>query len=219
MSDHLRRYTDILSLLDMLRLQRITLLDPSRWFDQNDAYGVQLYGKVKGQGRVVALCLAEGVEQAHHWQLFAGHNHGVCIHFDKSELIQHLDRFSDELLHGPVIYESRARLDARETLDLNTLPFLKSEEFAAEKEYRLVAWERWEMIAGPFTLPLPANLIKSVEFGPSMPANLAGTASLMIDEMPWCREIEFYRSALGSSDGWRNSISRIATGFGCSISR
>ena len=83
MATFLRRYTDALSLIDILNNKRLSLLSPAHWYDQNDAFGLELYRKRIGAGRVYALCFTDATETGHHWQLFAGQNHGVCIIFDQ----------------------------------------------------------------------------------------------------------------------------------------
>lgn len=60
---YLRRYTDVLSLLDMLKHNRLSLLSPATWFDQNDTFGLKEYGKRLGDESVFALCMTEGPER------------------------------------------------------------------------------------------------------------------------------------------------------------
>ena len=212
----LRRYTDVLSLLDIVRHNRLTLLDPSRWFDQNDALGLKLFSQKKGEGRVYALCLADGGEQAHHWQIFAGHSHGLCIHFDRERLINHLNEKCREILyhnvwHRPVIYENLKQVKERRPIALEDLPFLKRDTFKAEEEYRIVAWQD-EFFAEPsFHIPLPAGLIERVTFGPTMPDSLARTVKEIAAEQPNCSGISFSISRLVNNQSWREAIT---TGMG-----
>lgn len=206
MAKQLRRYTDVLSLLDMLRHNRLTLLNPSRWFDQNDARGLKIYSTMKGPGSVYALCLAEGVEQAHHWQLFAGHSHGLCIQFDREELVDFLDNLRWPVLHGPVIYQNLSEVRARKPIELDVLPFLKRSTFKAEEEYRVVAWED-EIFAGQsYTIPMPARMIRRVTLGPTMPSSLAATLKEIAGSLDGCGEIAFSISHLVNNESWDSAI-------------
>lgn len=208
----LRRYTDVLSLLDMLKHNRLTLLPPSRWYDENDRLGLSEYGARRGKGAVFALCMAEGKEQAHHWQLFAGHSHGVSIQFEKSDFVTHLDslqaspRFGGTLLHGPVIYQNLSQIRDRRPIRLEDLPFLKRETFSAEEEYRLVGWQD-DFFAGlSFTIPLPATLIKRVTLGPAMPQALAETLKDIACEHEGCRDIPFGISRMVNNASWAEAL-------------
>jgi hypothetical protein len=202
----LRRYTDVLSLLDIMRHNRLTLLSPSQWYDQNDTIGLNQYGARQGDGSVYALCFAEGYEQAHHWQLFAGHSHGLCIQFDRDEFIAFLNRVKRRVLHGPVIYQNLSEVRARKPIKLEELPFLKRDTFRAEAEYRIVTWQQ-EVLAGvTFTIPMPASLIKRVTLGPAVPRTLAETLKDIACEQKGCANIPFGISRLVNNASWAEAI-------------
>ena len=206
MAVFLRRYTDVLSLLDIMRHNRLTLLSPSRWYDQNDTFGLNQYSARRGEGSVYALCFAEGYEQAHHWQLFAGHSHGLCIQFDRDELIHFLDNVRWPVLHGPVIYENLTQIRARNPIEIDVLPFLKRDTFKAEVEYRIVAWEDAILAGDTYTIPMPANMIKKVTLGPAMPETLAQTLKDIACDQPGCAEISFSISRLVNNASWTSAI-------------
>lgn len=50
-----RRYTTLPYLLDMLHNKRLTLLDPSRWEDKNDAYFLKTYKKERELKSVLTM--------------------------------------------------------------------------------------------------------------------------------------------------------------------
>lgn len=206
MAGVLRRYTDVLSLLDIMRHNRLTLLSPSQWYDQNDTIGLNQYSARRGEGSVYALCLAEGKEQAHHWQLFAGHSHGLCIQFDRDEFIKFLNRARKPVLHGPVIYQNLSQVRARKPIKTDELPFLKRGTFAAEEEYRVVAWEIDVLAGATYTIPMPAKLIKRVTLGPAVPRTLADTLKDIACEQKGCADIPFGISRLINNDSWAEAI-------------
>jgi hypothetical protein len=206
MAEFLRRYTDVLSLLDMLRHNRLTLMSPERWFDQNDSFGMSEFGKRKGEGSVYALCMTDGKETAHHWQLFAGHSHGLCIQFDRDEFIDHISKADKTLLHGWVQYKNLTEIRELSPIPTDTLPFLKRETFAAEAEYRVVAWE-WDILATEtYTVRMPPSLIKKVTLGPTMPETLARTLKDIACGQDGCDEIPFAVSRLINNKSWRTAV-------------
>jgi hypothetical protein len=206
----LKRYTDVMSLLDILKHNRLSLLSPSRWFDQNDALGLKRYSEQRGDGAVYALCFAEGYEQAHHWQLFAGHSHGLCIQFDKSELVGHLDqyRYQNDILHGAMQYCNLKTIEAMSPIPTNTLPFLKRDTFKSESEYRIVAWEERWLAGDTFTIPIAPKMVRRVIFGPAMPDSLAQTLKEIVLGIEGCDEIDFAKSRLVNNARWEELIVR-----------
>ena len=205
----LRRYTNVLALLDILRHKRITLLDPAKWYDQNDALGLRQYSKLKGKGLVYAACFAEGYEQAHHWQIFAGDSHGVAIVFDKDKLIKAFDRRAEifDIIQGPVQYKNLAEVRAMQPISITDLPFLKRDTFKAEQEYRVVAWEE-DWLADPtHKIPIKLDCIERVVLGPSMPMALAESLKDIAIELDGCAEIPFAKSRLVNNASWASAIS------------
>jgi hypothetical protein len=61
MTKFLRRYTNL------LKEQKITLLDPESWEDKNDSHFMSLYRKKKSLKSVLALCFTQASETFHHW--------------------------------------------------------------------------------------------------------------------------------------------------------
>ena len=202
---YIRRYTDVLSLIDILKHNRLTLLSLDTWFDQNDSFGLREYGR-QLRGSVYALCMTEAPETGHHWQLFAGSNHGVCIHFDADLLKAHLNDLRDPVLHGPVRYLNLKQVGDLSPIDLETLPFLKRETFKDEIEYRVVAWEIDLFASETYHVPLPAHLVKQVTFGPRMPRDLAVTMKSVVCEFVGCDQITFKHSRVHNNESWRKAI-------------
>ena len=201
-----RRYTHVLSLLDMVHHERLTLLSPRQWYDQNDSFGLELYGQRHGGVSIYALCLAEAPEHAHHWQIFANHTHGLCVQFHREALLEHLGGFADHVLHGPVEYMNLKKIRALEPILTERLPFLKRDTFKSEDEYRILAWQKADARTEALTLPLPLELISKVVFGPSMPRALADTLRDQIKLKPATHHIQFSISRLSNNESWRDAI-------------
>jgi hypothetical protein len=90
----LRRYTNLASLIHILKRQTITLLNPATWDDRNDAYFMSEYRRIKQAKSVLALCFTTAPETYHHWRVFSHGGDGVCIEFDHQKLMWDLE---DEL--------------------------------------------------------------------------------------------------------------------------
>ena len=82
MSKFLRRYTNMTTLIYMLKEKKITLLNPEKWDDKNDAYYMSLYKKKGSLKSILALCFTQVPERYHHWRVFAGGPDGVCVRFE-----------------------------------------------------------------------------------------------------------------------------------------
>lgn len=212
MTDIFRKYTDVLSLMDMIEHQRLTLLSPSLWYDQNDSYGLELYSSQKGKGRVYALCMAGTAETAHHWQIYANHSHGLCVQFDRTGLISHFNSLKGDILHGEVQYRNLTQIREMQPIARDVLPFLKRDTFKAENEYRIVAWEDEFFASDTYGIPLPLSLIRRVTFGPSMPRQLAETFKSILCAKDGCVDIPFAMSKLNNNESWRRAVTEGAVG-------
>src|SRR6266702_4473708 len=82
----LRRYTELPSLIHILKYQQLTLLNPSSWDDKNDSYFLSLYREKCALKSVLALCFTVANETYHHWRVFAPGSAGVCIQLDMNEI-------------------------------------------------------------------------------------------------------------------------------------
>ncbi|WP_114520676.1 DUF2971 domain-containing protein [Altererythrobacter sp. ZODW24] len=209
-SGTLRRYTNVLSLLDILNKGRLTLLSPDKWYDQNDAFGLKRYAELPGKGATYALCFAEGSEQAHHWQIFAGDSHGVAVIFDKAKLLKSFERFkhSSEIMHGAVQYRNLTQMNAMGHILPEQLPFLKRDAFAAEEEYRVIAWKDASLDTGSYQIPIDLSSIAHIFYGPNMPEALAVNLKEIVRELNGCTDITFSKSKVVNNASWEKAISK-----------
>lgn len=204
----LRRYTNALTLVDLLQNRRLSLLNPDTWYDQNDAFGLREYARLKGGGTAFAMCFAQGAEQANHWQIFSGDNHGVCVLFDKKSLLNQFDEQakSKNLTHRRVIYSNIKEIKQRENLLIEDVPFLKRSCFRTEREYRVVVWQ--EDLANQKKLDIPISLscISRIVFGPKMPLSLAQSLREVCRSIDGCKDINFRKSRLDNNEAWASAV-------------
>lgn len=205
MSDELRRYTDVLSLIDILTYRRITLTSPAQWIDQNDSHGLEVYRRRKAADFVTAFCMTEADETYHHWHIFAGHSHGACVVFRKDMFIQHLSAL-DEIVHGPVVYRNLSSINREKAVPTEDLPFLKRKMFEDEREYRIVGLG--DEIFGSVSrrLPITLNLIERVVFSPYAPRPLLDTLKERLVADKEVESITFRHSTLTNNREWRKAI-------------
>jgi len=159
----LRRYTTLPSLIYSLTEQKLTLLDPQSWDDKNDSYYLQLYREKKHLKSVLALCFTLGSETYHHWSVFADGPAGVCIQFDRKELVDAL-RARAGLRTGKVKYllltESRKR-----RLEVSELPFCKRYAYQHESEFRAI-YESKRRTVGSLDIPFSLASISRIYLEP-----------------------------------------------------
>lgn len=201
----IRRYTDVLSVLDMLRNSRITLLRPARWTDQNDIQALDLYAKARGYGAVLAFCMTEAEETYHHWQVFAGHGFGACVVFDRKPFITAMKE-NPSLLCGPVQYRKWADIEKMAPLESSTIPFLKREVFEAEREYRLIAGQPELISSESLPIGIDLNWIKRVIFSAATPRPLLDTVSEIIKTFDGCEMLTLRHSRLTDNRKWREVL-------------
>ena len=165
-----RRYTNLGATLRLLRDKNITLLNPAYWDDKNDSYFMAEYKRLKKAKTALALCFAEGLETYHHWRVFSNGNDGVCIQFDKHRLIKMLSA-EGNVTTGRVRYRTLKSLN-HEDIVADDLPFLKRRPYGDEREYRVVFWDRDEILDAK-DYPIELDWIVRLTLSPWMPKVIA----------------------------------------------
>lgn len=188
----LRRYTELKYLLSILRDGRLSLRDPSKWEDKNDSFLLDLYKSKKILASVLVLCLAEAPESYLHWKVYAGHNEGVCIGFNK-ELFVNKVKADKSLVHDYVAYRTIKQMQKRRPT-VDDLPFVKRYAYSDEQEYRIICQSRTEKIQAKHIPVFPTD----IEF---------------IDINPWVRnaELDSIRSQIHNINGFENFKLRQST--------
>jgi hypothetical protein len=187
--------------MPMLRDRQITLLDPAKWEDRNDAYYIAEYKRRLNAKRVLALCFTESSERHHHWRVFAGAADGVCLIFNKAKVLAAFDG-DGRVTHRPVEYRAIASLQKEAPVDLQRLPFLKRYAFAGEDEYRVVFTDAEE--DGEFKrYPLELTCIERITAAAWMPRREFVSARRAVRAIAGCEGIKFERSSLLENERWK----------------
>jgi len=200
----LNRYTNLMSLFDILQRRKLTLLNPAYWDDRNDAYAMSVYRERSGLRTLLAICFSQASETYHHWRVFAGSEAGVCIEFDKAGLMQYFDG-AFGIRFGDVRYSLLENLKTNLQDGISNLPFLKRKPYKDEREFRIIFQDNEEELeAKAFSIELSS--IRRISLSPWLPKQLSDTAMKLIGRMKDCASIEVIRSSLIENEQWKGAI-------------
>jgi hypothetical protein len=201
MSAHqFRRYTTLPYLLDMLHHKRLTLLDPAKWDDKNDAHFLKKYKEKMGFKSVLALCFAEASEAYQHWKIYSGNPSGVCIEFHKNKLLSHFrykDGFTNNMVHYKTIKDLRG-----EALHIKDMPFIKRYAYKGEQEYRLIFQSESEKKLVKH-VPIDVDDISKITVSPWIDATSYKSIKLTINKIKDCEHIKVQKSTITENNEWK----------------
>lgn len=199
-TQEIRRYTDLPSVLYMLRNKKLTLLDPISWNDKNDSYFLEVYKNRKQLSSIYALCFTEKNETYHHWSVFCSRENGVCIVFDRNKLIDHLSQQSG-IISAPVEYRTIGDVGWPD-LEIDELPFLKRWAFKDESEFRVIYSGESE---SEYTkdIPMPLSCIKKIFINPWIPNQLFIAIKETIKDIKGCKSLGVGKSRLIDNKSWK----------------
>ncbi len=198
---YLRRYTDLATLIYLLRQRKITLLDPSSWDDSNDSHYLKTYREKKGLKSVLALCFTQASERYHHWRVFTNGSSGVRVRFKRSELLSAI-RHTHSVRADRVEYLTLQEL-RHKTLDTDELPFLKRYPFKDEREFRIICESATKKMHA-LDIPVPLSCIDRLILSPWLPHALFSDIKKLLRSIPGCGTLKITRSTLISNEEWKN---------------
>ncbi len=188
--------------LHILSTQRLNLGNTRFWEDRSEAAIFEKYciqKKIKG---VLALCFTQTPERYHHWKIYGEGVSGICIEFDKANLIDSVNR-SKRLRHGSVEYVTISDAsDYRGKID--RWPFIKRIPFQDEDEYRVIYDDPDGVKFFEFSFDLKS--INSVHFSPWIQRNVLESVEEIVREMPGCAELNISQTTLLENRRWIGSF-------------
>lgn len=208
LKDIIRRYLSLSALIDTLDRKQIALLNPQSWDDKNDRNFMQVYKEKKNYSALYAMCAATCSETYHHWRVFTPGADGACLELFRKP-------FETALKEHPFIrfrkvkYVALSQVDKVGQDDLELLPFYKRLGFAAEAEYRVIAWTDKKQ-APALGVPLDLKWVSRIELNPWMPEPLAESMSRTIRRIPDCKSLKVSHSSLIDNRRWREAGDRAA---------
>jgi hypothetical protein len=185
----------------VLLRRQIVLLNPNLWEDSNDAYYLERYRREMRLRTVLAICFSERRETFHHWRIYASALSGVCIEFDKEDLLKSIAR-------KPDFRSRRVRylLVAENTEpELRTWPFLKRKQFEDEDEFRIIYESGTENLQFK-RVRIDLSCIHKVTLSPWLPQPIAESVIDIINKIDGCSELTVNRSSLLDNSAWRKAI-------------
>lgn len=197
---YLRRYTDLPALLHILASKQITLLDPKTWADKNDSHFMAIYKDKKHLKSVLALCFSQSPETYHHWRVFSNGPAGVCIVFDRNNLLEDIQREPN------VKAQSMTYLTMPEARNnsfrVEELPFIKRYGYKPEKEFRAVYSSETNELPS-LNLPIRLASIRSISLSPWMHSSLSKATVNSLRAILGCDKLKVSRSTLISNEQWK----------------
>ncbi len=202
----LLRYTQLPSLLHILKAKAVTLLDPDSWEDRNDASYMALYKERQSLKSFHALCFSQVPETYHHWHVFAHGSAGACVYFRR-------DQFLVEAVSAGAQWREVSYLTIKEarafSMRVQDLPYLKRAGYRPEGELRVVH-EDPDRERPSFDIPIAMNTISKVSLSPWLPKPLADSVKAAIRAIDGCDGLKVTRSTLISNSEWQE-LGREAT--------
>lgn len=202
----LKRYTNLPSLVSILKNKKITLLDPSKWEDRNDSYYLLRYGERKGFKSLYALCFTKEPETSHHWKAFSPGSDGVCIKILAEPFIAQLNSIK-EIVHGDVEYKLIDDVET-EAFSVDQLPFLKRYPFRDEAEYRVLFRKKAASKLKTHAIPFDISHIQEITLSNSLPKELRAPLVSLIKDIDGCADIKISRSTLNENSRWKRASER-----------
>lgn len=202
----LKRYTNLASLISILKNRELTLLDPSKWEDRNDSHYLLQYSERKGFKSLYALCFTKEPETSHHWKAFSPGSDGVCIKILAEPFLAQLNSIK-EIVHGDVEYKLIDEVET-EALTIDQLPFLKRYPFRDEAEYRVIFRKKVASKSKTHAIPFETSLIQGITLSNSLPKELRGPLAALLNEIDGCADIKISRSTLNENSRWKKAGER-----------
>lgn len=197
----LKRYTELPFLLYALSSKRLTLLDPDKWDDRNDALFMGAYKELKELGSVLALCFSRASETYHHWSVFSQGCSGVCINFHR-DMFEEWANATPGLKFGDVSYHKLRDLKGME-FAADEMPFAKRWAFRDEREARLVfGTDTTDLRAKDVKFSL--DLVSAIVLSPWLPRTVTKKVKETIRSIDGCSNIRIFRTTLVDNPTWQS---------------
>lgn len=204
---YLRRFTNLAVAMDMLVNERITLLNPKTWEDQNDVAFINAFRDHKKLPNVFAVCFAQAPETFHHWRVFAHGMDGVKVNIDKIALLESLKN-KRGYVWNDVEYMRLDEIAKLEQIALYDLPFIKRAPYADEQEFRIL-YECSNHEAAVHDLKIKREWIKSITLSPWVPGNLVDSLKEIIPSLPGCEDVSVLKTTIKNNVKWQRGAKRI----------
>ena len=149
---------------------------------------------------LLALCFTDAPETSHHWRVFAPGSTGVCIRFNKSKLLDTVDKQTG-FQHQKVKYKTFEKLEKRPPLT-NILPFLKRYAYRDEEEYRLIYSDKKAKSKQYKHLKINVNIISKIVLSPLLHKSLVASLKETLKSIEGCQRLTIGITTINDSKRW-----------------
>lgn len=203
--DKLYRYTSLPAALDILKRQRLVLLEPMNWDDENDKGYLAAYKEAKKIKSLRVLCFTSVYETSQHWELFAG-GAGVRLTLSREALENDISSMPGMRLRDVTYREiTKAKINAQ---DVDLWPFLKRYPYEGEREVRLIHESERSKISPEISLS--KSTIQRLTFHPSTPKPLMKTMRSLVRDLVRDSRFPVTRSTMLNNRTWLNPVEAAA---------
>lgn len=136
----LKHYTSVSTLYKILT-DGFMFQDGNSWDDKNDKYTLQKYREYVYPQNVLVLCFCDGAGNVYHWTALGKTDPNdsdsqikCSIVLNKDTFLKHIDSIVG-MSHHEMMYCKNNKVAEHQ---MENLPYLKRNEFAIEKEYRII---------------------------------------------------------------------------------
>lgn len=199
----LRRYIDLAVACHILQSRSLTLIDPERWDDGNDRFGIAEYKDRRHLKSLLAMCFADCPETYHHWKVFAPGMSGVCLEFYKEPLINKFATIPGLSYRG--VEYRKVYLQRRAKWEVADLPFIKRAPYEPEREFRVI-YESAENELDHFNVEVDFSWIHRVILSPWLPKAMKLSITAVLRAIPGCSHLTVQGTALIDSDTWKSHV-------------
>jgi Protein of unknown function (DUF2971) len=185
--------------------RKIWLRDPRSWDDSNDSYYLSVYRQKKKLETVLAICFTQTGETYHHWKVFAGSTSGVCVRFERTELLKAIEKERGTSTGCVEYLTVNQRRDQGEP-KVKELPFLKRRGYQHEEEFRII----YESKTSKATLDIkiPLSCVRGITLSPWIPYVQYKHVKEMLCAIEGCSKLDIKRSTLTGNKEWKSFADR-----------
>lgn len=201
------RYTSFASAIDVIKYNRLTILNPSTWPDQNDTRYLNAYKRKTGHKSLLALCLTCASETSHHWNMFASGSDGVRIVLNRHRLQQNVDQEPGTRMRDVKYVKINEVGDIGDRPE--DWPFVKRHPYRGEEEVRIV-WSDYDDGVAVKHVSLSSDTVTDLVLSPQIPVPLVDSIKELVKSVSANPDLRIYQSTLLSNQRWISSVEDVA---------
>lgn len=168
---------------------------------------MEKYKEIKNLKTVLALCFTTKPETFHHWKVFADTSSGICVRFNKDNLLKSINKVSG-IESDYVAYELMRNLKAKPP-SVDELPFLKRRQYEDEEEFRIIYTNRNKEHKVKY-LAINLNSIERITLSPWIPLPISNTVKEVIRNIDGCDSIQLLKTGMVENKVWKSIANNIA---------